>query len=81
MLSLPPLAHWHLILATWLLFINFPKNFSLALCPCPLPLTTYLLVLALTNLDYFCPSLPCLAPCLAPYRALFLSFPRLALGI
>ena len=79
MLSLPPLAHWHLILATWLLFIKFPKNFSLA--QSPLPLTTYLLVLALTNLDYFCPSLPCLAPCLAPYRALFLSFPRLALGI
>ena len=61
MLSLPPLAHWHLILATWLLFINFPKNFSLALCP--LPLTTYLLVLALTNLDYS--ALPCLTLLLA----------------
>ena len=46
-----------------------PINFSLALRP--LPLTTCLLALALTKLDQFCPTLPCLATCLAPYPYIF----------
>ena len=56
--------------------LSFTKNlaiiFSLTLRR--LPHTTWHLALALTKIDQFYPIMPCHAPCLTPYHALFLTF-------